>query len=337
LERIGQWFLEHRRDFPWREEMNPYRVWVSEVMLQQTRAQVVIPYFIRWMERFPDIWALAEASVEEVIKAWEGLGYYSRARNLHGGAQQIVKEFGGQIPDSREALLRIRGLGPYTSAAILSFGFHKRVAPVDGNVLRLMSRYFWIAEDVGKSRVRNKIEEAAEGLLDEEQPWITAEGMIELGATVCTPKPRCESCPLQSGCQAFERKNPEALPIRSRVERVERIARGVAVLRAKGKVLVRKNPPGQLMGDLYEFPYFEGKISSAAVAKELKTWMGMKIELIEKLPAVEHSFTRFLAKLYPYLFEADVVVEVEGFSWVQEELVAELPFSSGHRKIMRGL
>ena len=185
-----EWFEANKRVFPWREHPTPYRVWISEVMLQQTRAQVVVSYFDRWMKRFPNVEALAAAPIEEVIKIWEGLGYYSRARNLHKGAQEIVRKHGGRIPNTREALLELPGLGPYTAGAILSFGFHQRATAVDGNVLRVLSRFGWIAEDIGKIAARRKIEALAESLLDEKKPWVSAEALIELGATICLPQPR---------------------------------------------------------------------------------------------------------------------------------------------------
>jgi A/G-specific adenine glycosylase len=202
---LNTWFEENRRAFPWREDPTPYSVWVSEVMLQQTRASVVVPYFERWMITFPSVAALAVAPIEQVIKMWEGLGYYSRARNLHRGAQQIVDDFGGVIPSTKEELLKIRGLGPYTVAAILSFGFKQRAAAVDGNVLRVITRYAWIDQDIQKVATKRVVAEFVESFLDEKQPWVTSEALIELGATICTPAPRCALCPIQSGCAAYSR------------------------------------------------------------------------------------------------------------------------------------
>lgn len=331
---LNSWFLEHRRAFPWREEPTPYRVWVSEVMLQQTRAQVVIAYFERWIKLFPDVYALANAPLERVMKAWEGLGYYSRARNLHAGAQQIMSQYKGKIPSSREELLKIRGLGPYTVNAILSFGFKQRAAAVDGNVTRVVSRFAWIAEDVGKSATKRKIEIAALKMLNEEQPWITAEALIELGATICQPKPRCEVCPLSSSCQAFLKGQPEVLPLKEAPPKVERIVRGVAVIEAEGHVLLKENPAGQLMGGLSEFPYFEGKRSSRAIQKELKALFHVKPELAERLSPVNHSFTRFHAHLIPFYFRLAEKRPIPHLTWVPIAELLVRSFSSGHRKIL---
>lgn len=333
---LDEWFLENKRSFPWRENPTPYRVWVSEVMLQQTRASVVVGYFHRWMTLFPTIADLAEAPLERVIKAWEGLGYYSRARNLHTGARQIVADFGGELPNTREALLTIRGLGPYTVAAILSFGFHQRAAAVDGNVLRVISRYAWIDEDIGKVSAKRKIEAFANGFLSRETPWVTAEALIELGATICTPTPRCDECPLRNSCRANLKGQPTALPIKTAGPKIEKIIRGVAVVEAAGHVLLRKNRTGQLMADLWEFPYFEKKQSFLAVKKELRR-LGLEAEFVQPMELVAHTFTRFSAKLFPFCFKTSELTLVEGYSWVPLTAIAQLSFSSGHRKIMEQL
>ena len=327
MKELHHWFERNRRDFPWRRDKTPYRVWVSEVMLQQTRAAVVVPYFERWMERFPNVEALAAARLEEVIKAWEGLGYYSRARNLHAGAKEIVERFGGEIPEGREALESIRGLGPYTVGAILSFGFQKRAAAVDGNVVRVLARYFLIEENVGKSAVKRQIGEKAEQLLDEKEPWVTSEALIELGATHCAPRPRCEGCPLQSGCKAFREKKAEVLPIKSGESKTVELNRAVYWIEAEGKVLVRKGEAGRVMADLYEFPYVEGKREGACLG--FKKW-----RVVKRLPEVSHTFTRFKAHLRPFMVRAELR-DVEGHMWIEKERLAELPFSSGHRKILK--
>ena len=297
---LESWFKECRRDFPWRRETTPYRVWISEVMLQQTRASVVIPYFLRWMELFPNVKALYIAPIEQVIKTWEGLGYYSRARNLHAAAKQIVEEFGGEIPDTREALMSIRGFGPYTTGALLSFGFKKRSAAVDGNVLRVISRYFLIEENVVRPSVRRAIEEKAESLLDTEIPWVTAEALIELGATICTPKPRCEDCPLKKGCLALQSGKAESLPIKNIEARSTLLHRTVLVIEHEGSVLVKKGETGKVMADLYEFPYFE-KVKGGR--KEIlecgRSFFGGEVEWVRKLKDLSHTFTRYKAHLSP--------------------------------------
>lgn len=327
------WFLENKRDFPWRESITPYRVWVSEVMLQQTRAQVVIDYFERWMAVFPDLATLAAAPIEQVIKMWEGLGYYSRARNLHAGARQIKQQFDGIFPSTPEDLLKIRGLGPYTVAAILSFAFHQRAVAIDGNVLRVIARYAWIGEDILKVATKRKITAFVEPFLSKEQPWVTMEALIELGATVCTPKPRCAVCPMQRNCQAYSKGQVDVLPIKSSTLKTEKITRGVAVIESEGFILVRKNGVGQVMADLCEYPYFEGKDSSFSVLQELEK-LGIQANFVKNLASVKHSFTRFLATLYPFYFWTEHRLELDGYAWVSAEQLQSMPFSSGHRKIV---
>lgn len=303
-------------------------------MLQQTRASVVIPYFERWMELFPDIKTLANAPLEMVIKAWEGLGYYSRARNLHLGAKQMVEQFGGKIPLKREELLAIHGLGPYTANAILSFGFHKRAAPVDGNVTRVLARFFRIEENVCKQSVKNKIAKGAEAVLDSDEPWVTAEALIELGATICTPKPHCELCPLNQNCLGRERAY--LLPIKNEEKKMIHLMRAVIWIEVDGKVLVKKGEMKKVMADLYQFPYFEMDElwPLKKIEDEIVRMFHFRAEMIEKLPSVIHTFTRYKAKLFPYRFRASALREIEGFQWIAREDLSKLPFSSGHRRIL---
>lgn len=335
--RIESWFEENKRDFPWRENRTPYRVWISEVMLQQTRASVVIPYFLRWMELFPDVKSLYKAPIEQVIKAWEGLGYYSRARNLHAAATQIVETFGGEIPDTREALQSIRGFGPYTVGAILSFAFHKRAPAVDGNVLRVVSRYFCIEENVSKVSARKKIEEKVETLLDPRVPWVTAEALIELGATVCVQKPRCEICPLQKSCLGRKRGIAETLPLKNAERIVVNLFRPVFIFEHNSSVLVRKGEAGKIMADLYEFPYVEvakGSVTRKVVLEEAEKIFGKYVALTQKLTLCKHTFTHYQAHLFPYWLKVQEAKQITGFEWVEISQLSRLPFSSGHRKIL---
>ncbi len=335
MRELHEWFQQNRREFPWRMAPTPYKVWISEVMLQQTRASVVVPYFERWLTLFPDVRTLASAPLEKVIKTWEGLGYYSRARNLHKGAQQIVEQFGGEIPSQRKDLESIYGLGPYTVGAILSFGFRQRAVAVDGNVTRVITRYFSIEENISKQSTKKKIAAAAETLLDLDEPWITSEALIELGATLCTPKPRCLICPLQKNC--LGQGKAESLPIKNGEKQIIPLKRAVVIIESEGRVLVRKGEKGKVMADLYEFPYFEmGKEqwTQTAVVKAVQRNLGLKMTLVERLPAVTHTFTRYKAHLYPIRCKTEGIKNVEGYEWVARNTLSELPFSSGHRRIL---
>lgn len=334
---IENWFVENKRDFPWRKDHTPYRVWISEVMLQQTRAATVVPYFERWMELFPDVKVLYNAPIEQVIKAWEGLGYYSRARNLHRGAKQIVEQFHGEIPKTREELLSIRGFGSYTVGALLSFAFHIKAAAVDGNVLRVVSRLFCIEENISKTSTRRNIEKKAESLLDPETPWITAEALIELGSTVCTKKPRCEICPLQHKCLSLQQGKETSLPIKNEQKKIIDLFRSVLVLEFEGSVLIRKGVLGKVMADLYEFPYLESPKKFGLrqeILAEANRLCGSSASFVRNLTPCSHTFTSYKAHLFPQLLQMNRCTAIIGFEWVAIDQLNRLPFSSGHRKIV---
>lgn len=303
-------------------------------MLQQTRASVVIPYFLRWMALFPNIEALASAPLERVIKTWEGLGYYSRARNLHAGAKEILERFEGKIPEDRKQLETIRGLGPYTIGAILSFGFQKRSSAIDGNATRVLSRFFCVEENVCRQSGKKKIEARSEEILDEKEPWVTVEALIELGATVCTPKPRCSDCPLRHRCAAHLQNKAESLPIKNAEPETVLLWRAVAVIEAEGKILVRKRGAGERFADLYEFPYFEReREKKGQLAKKIQKEWGFSVTRARRLSETVHTFTRYKARLFPELFKGERALPVEGCCWIGREELSALPFSAGHRKI----
>lgn len=336
VKRLKQWFLNEKRDLPWRNDPTPYEVWVSEIMLQQTQVAVVIPYFERWMSRFPNIQALAEAPLDEVIKMWEGLGYYSRARNLHAGAQVVVEKFGGVLPREEEQLQLIKGLGPYTIGAIRSFAFHLRTPAVDGNVIRVLSRFFCVKDDISKPKTVNHIRDLANELLPEKESWIVNEALIELGATICTRKPKCTICPLRSSCKATLHGQENALPYNSKKISIEVLHRAVAVVLCDDKLLVRRGEKGQIMSDLHEFPYFESKEGgheTKEFSKHVKQNLGLKVEHLQDLPKVNQSFTRYRVHLYPVIFKVEHSADITGYQWMDAGALAKAAFSSGHRRI----
>jgi A/G-specific adenine glycosylase len=339
-EALKAWFLSEKRDLPWRRNPSPYAVWVSEVMLQQTQVAVVIPYFERWMEHFPTIKKLAEASLDEVIKMWEGLGYYSRARFLHDGARFVLENYGGELPREENLLGKIKGLGPYTIGAIRSFAFHERATAVDGNVLRVLTRYFKIEEDISKPRVVAMIREMAEKILPQAEPWVTAEALIELGATICQRIPQCERCPLRSSCDAYRHGVAHALPIKSAKMKTHRLFRAVAVIFCQGYFLIRRGAAGEIMADLHEFPYFEVShlgIDAREFQKKIDSEWGLRTSLIGQLPLVKHSFTRYEVSLFPTLLQSEEHQLVEGYQWLASSHLKQLAFSSGHRRILNSL
>lgn len=335
--RLKQWFLETKRDLPWRQDPTPYSVWISEVMLQQTQVAVVIPYFLRWMEKYPSVHDLAKAPLDEVIKEWEGLGYYSRARALHEGANTIVREFNGIIPETEDELSRVKGLGPYTIGAILSFAFHKRVPAVDGNVLRVLSRYFRLEEDISKQKTVAHIRHIAAQILPEEDSWIINEALIELGATLCTRKAKCQGCPLKSSCFAFAANVVDQLPVKTKQAKVEILYRSVAVIIAEGYVLLRRGKPGEIMNDLHEFPYLETcekGLSSKKVMQKLSKEWSLDFDEDQELVPVTQSFTRYRVYLNPVKLVCRQRISVDGYSWHPLAELKKLAFSSGHRRVL---
>jgi A/G-specific adenine glycosylase len=339
IEKLRSWFLHHQRDLPWRNDASPYAVWVSEVMLQQTQVAVVIPYFMRWMEQFPTIEALASAPIDSVIKCWEGLGYYSRARNLHAGAQYIVDHFVGKLPDSAEELAKIKGLGPYTIGAIRSFAFHQRAAAVDGNVIRVLCRYYNIAHDIGKSSTLKEIRTRAEEMLPQKNPWEICEALIELGATVCQKSPRCIQCPLKQSCQGFSHGTAAALPFKSKKNVITSLNRAVAVVAFEGKYLVRKGSQGAIMEGLYEFPYQEidrKEIDDKQAKRLFEKELGLKLVSQGSLESIGHSFTRYRVTLYPFIFSTTHAA-IENYEWLSINELHQRAFSSGHKRILPSL
>lgn len=333
FDELKSWFLDKRRDLPWRDNPTPYAVWVSEVMLQQTQVAVVIPYFIRWMELFPTIEALAAASPDQVIKAWEGLGYYSRARNLHLGAQYLVEHQSGALPDSYEALQKIKGLGPYTIGAILSFAFHQRASAVDGNVVRVMTRLLSMEEDISKPKTIEMIRKRVEALLPEDESWIVNEALIELGATVCQKKPKCSICPMRLSCRGFSEGKAEQLPVKSAKIVYEKLERTVTVVTCDDHFLVKRGAEGQLMHDLHEFPFIENKVKAEQLAHLLQEEWALELSAVQPLKEVSHSFTKYRVKLYPYLCQIDEMSPCAGYDWKSRGALQQLAFSSGHRRV----
>jgi A/G-specific adenine glycosylase len=338
LSHFKSWFLERRRDLPWREDPSAYQVWISEVMLQQTRVAVVIPYFLRWMEKYPTIEDLASAPIEEVLKIWEGLGYYSRARNIHAAAQYIIEKYEGIIPQDSEKLREIKGLGDYTIGAIQSFAFHLKAPAVDGNVVRVISRLFKIEELVTRAATKKKIYELSLSLLPDDEPWVIAEALIELGATICTRSPKCGECPLALNCQAYRHGNPALLPINPPRKATTLLYRNVIILQWKDRFLVKKGEAGKLMSDLYEFPYFETSETTDSLnctTKELHKHMNYEMTFLNSFPEQTHSFTRYKAFLRPFHFKRkkSCKATLHDGEWLSISELKQRAFSSGHKRI----
>lgn len=340
---IAAWFARAGRRLPWREGYEPYRVWISEIMLQQTRVETVVPYFQRWMERFADVAAVAAASREEVLKAWEGLGYYGRARNLHRAARDMVARHGGQVPAHLAELLALPGIGRYTAGAIASIA-HGQPAPiVDGNVGRVLGRLFAMRTPIRSPRGQSFLWAAATALVNRGPPRAVNEGLMELGALVCLPRtPQCiagngTACPLRSHCAARDSGDPERYP--PPLPRKQRpVRKGAMILLgdARGRMLLRKRPPDGLWGGLWEPPWLEleGKMSRAQALRGARKWleeMGWEVDSLFPLGELSHGLTHFQLRLQ--CFSARGMKRKgrgrlpSGLRWVEPGGVASLPIS----------
>ncbi len=342
-QKLIAWFRLAQRPLPWRKGYDPYQVWISEVMLQQTQVKTVLPYFERWMQAFPTVADLAAASEDELLHLWQGLGYYSRALNLRKAAQKIVSEFGGKIPSKKEALLSLPGVGPYTAAAIASIAFKEDEALVDGNVVRVLARVEGFKKDPS-THADWFWKRAAERLPKGEAREFN-QGLMELGALICTPKnPRCSECPLQKDCFALRTEKVTELPVPKVRAKSTPIQVAIAVMERNGKVFIQKRPPTGLMAGLWEFP--GGKVENGeeieiALRRELREELGVEVENLRPFMVVKHAYTRFKVELHCFLAdwasgEPELKAAVDG-KWLQKDTLRNYAFPAANKKIVEGL
>jgi A/G-specific adenine glycosylase len=340
------WFERVRRPMPWRETDDPYRIWISEVMLQQTRVDQAWPYYERFTDAFPTVEALAAAELDEVLRLWEGLGYYSRARNLHRAAQRIVDEYEGRVPDTEAEIRTLPGVGPYTAAAVLSIAYGRPLAVLDGNVIRVLTRVFAIEDDVTSSRTRRRLQTLADALLAPDRPAAFNEAMMELGATVCTPKaPACPGCPLQPGCRAFAEGAPERFPVAKKKKPVPHhdIAVGV-ITDAEGRVLIAQRPEDAMLGGLWEFP--GGKVEAGesfadACRREIGEEIGVEVEVGAPIARIDHAYSHFKITLHAFhcrLLEGTPQHHAaQPLRWVAVEDLGDFAFPRANRRLIEAL
>lgn len=322
---ILSWYDAGHRDLPWRHTTDAYRIWISEIMLQQTRAETVVSYYERFLEKYPSVHALADAKEDELLKAWEGLGYYSRARSLQKAAKIIVQEYGGSLPASVEGLKSLPGIGDYTSGAIASIAFGIPAAAVDGNVERVLCRYYAIEDEVGTPAVRRHIFDLAQALVAKERPGAFANAMMEMGATLCTPRnPACERCPVTQTCAAHQKGIAAQLPNKKKKkpQRVEK--RAVLLVFCADRVLIVKREEA-LLGGLYIFPDALDISDPAALCAQMETHFGVRCAYDGKLGEAKHVFTHIIWEMDIHALEAENMPEVPGGMWVTMEELAALP------------
>lgn len=323
IEPLLAWFKENARSLPWREDAAPYRVWVSEIMLQQTRVEAVKPYFERFMNRLPDIQSLAECPEEELLKLWEGLGYYNRVRNLQKAAIQVMEEYGGELPADYEKLLKLKGIGSYTAGAIASIAYGIPVPAVDGNVLRILTRVSADDTDIMKQSFRKETEKLLRELMQKEDLFSAElsgmfnQALMELGATVCVPNgaPDCEACPWNSFCRARLEERIFQLPVKSKAKERRIEQRTVLVIRDGERVAIRKRPKKGLLAGLYELPNVEGSYTQEEALLLVKE-MGLSPIRIQPLEQAKHIFSHieWRMKGYAVLVEETDFKETDNLS-----------------------
>ena len=306
---IGQqlldWYEKHRRDLPWRHTQDPYAIWVAEIMLQQTRVETVLAYFERFMSRFPTLQAVAEAPLDDILKAWEGLGYYARARNLHKAARQVVHELNGHLPPTPAALLHLPGVGQYTAAAIASIAFGYDAVALDGNLRRVLCRIFAIDDDPGRPNTQRWLGKLALAMLPPGRAADFNQALMDLGAAVCTPTtPRCLLCPITMRCQAHQEGIQNELPIcATRAKRPHRDVTAGVIWDGNGHLLITQRPLDSMLGGLWEFPGGKRRPREAlpeCLHREIVEELAMEIQIRELLCTIEHAFTHFQMTLYAY-------------------------------------
>ncbi|GAX91303.1 A/G-specific adenine glycosylase [Effusibacillus lacus] len=341
--RLLRWYMENKRDLPWRRTKDPYKIWVSEVMLQQTRVETVIPYWNRFMERYPTVEALATAPEEEVLKLWEGLGYYSRVRNLQTAVREVHANYGGRVPDTLEEISSLSGVGPYTAGAVLSIAYNVPVPAVDGNVFRVLSRLFLIEDDVSKPAARRKFESLAEFLIPPGEASNFNQSLMELGAKVCIPKyPRCPECPLQEVCRAHAEGMQEDLPVKGKKKPPKPIDIATGIVWNGDKVMVVRRPLTGLLAGMWEFPGGEvapGDTHQETLQRILPEKYAQPIEIQSHFADVQHTFSHlhWNLKAFSCSITGDSCPDAEAIRWLNVWQLSDVPMPVAHQKLAKAL
>lgn len=339
--KLIRWYQTHHRPLPWRETHDPYRIWISEIMLQQTTVPAVVAYYQKWINLFPDIKALSKASLQKVLKAWQGLGYYQRAKNLHKTSKVIVRDFGSQIPKDYNTLRGLPGIGPYTASALLSFAFDAPYPVLDANVRRVLMRLMRI-----RSQANTKNDKALLQFLAPHIPRKNSslfnQALMEIGALVCRPKnPLCLLCAITDFCRAFEKGEQEIIPLPKKIN-FKKIETVIALIKKEGRYLIQKRPSKGLLADLWEFPGGKRKGNESLIQvlhREIREELGIDINKEKYLTKVHHSYTQFQVTLHAYECRLKNNPQLKGkvHRWVSLRGMRRYPFPSGSVKIIRFL
>ena len=326
-----KWYQENKRDFPWRKDQDPYHIWISEIMLQQTTTETVIPYYNRFLKNFPNVEALASASLEEVYKMWEGLGYYRRAKHIHESAQIILEKYQGVFPYEYDAILSLKGIGEYTAGAISSIAYGKQVPAVDGNVLRIISRYYLIKENIAETKVQKKIYQIVQELILNHDASAFNQGMMDLGATICKPvHPLCLECPIQKSCLAFKKKQMDVLPINIKKIKKQEISYITGIITYQNKYLLIQNPPGGLLENLYGFVQYDEESPYSFISSFQEEYQ-QNIMIQAHIKDIKYVFSHRTWWMHVYHFVLNK--EIENMYTLEE--INQLPLSTAHMKVLK--
>lgn len=331
---LVDWFNREKRDLPWRQTTDPYKIWVSEVMLQQTRVDTVIPYYKRFLEKFPTPEVFAYAPQEDILKTWEGLGYYSRVRNLQAGVREVVETYGGVVPDNRVDISKLKGVGPYTAGAVLSIAYGKPEHAVDGNVMRVLSRVLHIYDDIALPKTKKIFEQAVMELIDPNQASSFNQGLMELGALICTPtSPKCLLCPVREYCRAFEAGDAAQLPVKSKKIKMKNLLYKVYIARDKeGRYLLEKRGDNGLLANMWQFPMIEIKNEESPLKQLAERYdIEIKSEATDVI-SFKHVFSHLTWSIEAEAVEVDAKNAEKFFSPAQIE---DLPMPVPMLKIWR--
>jgi len=335
------WFYKNKRDLPWRQTKDPYYIWISEIMLQQTKVDTVISYYEEFTERYPTIFDLAKASEQEVLKQWEGLGYYSRARNLHEAVKEVVATYDGVVPNDATLLGKLKGIGPYTKGAIMSIAFQQPEPAVDGNVMRVLARILLIKDNIMEQKTRRRIETIVREIISKDDPSAFNQALMELGALICIPRsPRCSECPVQSHCRAFAKDEEQQLPIRLTKKR-QRIKQYITIclFDESGNVAIEKRPETGLLANMWQFPMFDkDELKERPLVDLFAEKYGLTISITKKLGHVKHVFSHKTWNLTIHQAKVDKIFNEKGLlKFVSNEQLEQYPISVAHQKVHKYL
>lgn len=339
---ILQWYRANYRELPWRKTTDPYQIWISEVMLQQTQVATVIPYYERFLAKFPTIQILANADLQDVLKVWEGLGYYSRARNIHKAAKRIVDEYGGQFPADYNAIRGLPGVGDYIAAAVSSISFSQTYAVLDGNVKRVLSRLICSSKAVNDLKSSKYYRNHANRLLDTENPGDHNQAMMELGAVICRPgSPNCAECPVNNFCEAYRQNNVNQFPRKIKKARVPTHQIAIGVIRDGKHLLITQRKEKGLLGGLWEFPggkVKKGELAAEACVREIQEETGIRVEVDQFLTHVKHAYTHFKIEVDVFVCKCIAgEIKLNGpvdFRWVTSDELEKFPFPKANHKFL---